>query len=43
MSTTDTGDPGVVVRDSEHVHALVQEWLDRFVAGPTEHGGDEVH
>ena len=42
MSTTDAGDPGVVVRDSEQVHAVVQEWLDRFVGGPAEHGGDEV-
>jgi hypothetical protein len=38
VSTTDAGDPGIAVRDSEQVHAVVQEWLDRFLAGSPEHG-----
>ena len=38
MSTGESGDPGVVVRDSEQVHAVVQEWLDRFLENPAEHG-----
>jgi hypothetical protein len=42
LSTTDAGDPGVVVRNSEQVHAVVQEWLDRFLADPPEHGRDEL-
>jgi hypothetical protein len=42
MSTTDTDDLGVVVGDSEQVLAVVQEWLDRFVHGPAEHGQDEL-
>jgi hypothetical protein len=41
MSTSDAGDPGVAVRDSEQVHAVVQEWLDQFVGGPAKHGRDE--
>ena len=43
IMTTDNGsDPGVVVRDDEQVHAVVQEWLDRFLQGPVEHGEDEL-
>jgi hypothetical protein len=42
MSTSDAGDPGIVVRDSEQVHTVVQEWLDRFVQGSAEHGEDEL-
>ena len=42
MSTSDAGHPGVTVRDGEQVHAAVQEWLDRFVQGPVEHGEDEL-
>jgi hypothetical protein len=38
MSTTEAGRPGVAVRDGEQVHQVVQEWLDRFLAGPPEHG-----
>jgi hypothetical protein len=41
-STGDVGDSGIVVRDSEQVHAVVQEWLDRFVQGSAEHGEDEL-
>jgi len=41
MSTTDEGDPGTVVRDSEQVHAVVQEWLDRFLDSPIGQGSDE--
>jgi hypothetical protein len=42
MSTAGDGDPGVVVRDSEQVHTVVQEWIDRFVQGPAERGEDEL-
>ena len=42
MSTADEGDAGVVVRNSEQVHAVIQEWIDRFVQDPAEHGEDEV-
>jgi hypothetical protein len=42
MSTADEDDPGVVVRNSDQVHAVVQEWIDRFVQDPAEHGEDET-
>jgi hypothetical protein len=42
MSTSEAADPGVVVRDSDQVHAVVQEWIDRFVQDPAEHGEDEL-
>ena len=42
MSTADEGDPGVVVRDSEQVHVVVQEWIDRFVQDAAEHPEDEL-
>jgi hypothetical protein len=42
MSAADEGDPGVVVRNSDQVHAVVQEWIDRFVQDPAEHGEDET-
>ena len=38
MSTSDAGDSGVTVRNGEQVHAVVQEWLDRFVQDSVEHG-----
>ena len=41
-STTDVGERAVAVRDSEQVHAAVQEWLDRFADGPAEHGRDQT-
>lgn len=41
-STAEAGDSGVVVRDSDQVHAVVQEWIDRFVQDPAEHGEDET-
>jgi len=40
-STGDAGNSGVVVRDSDQVHAVVQEWLDRFADGPAEHARDD--
>lgn len=42
MSAADEGDPGVVVRNSDQVHAVVQEWIDRFVQDRAEHGEDET-
>lgn len=42
MSTGDEGDSGVTVRNREQVHAVVQEWLDRFVQDSVEHGQDEL-
>jgi hypothetical protein len=42
IMSTGEGDPGVVVRDSEQLHAVVQEWIDRFVQAPAEHGQDEL-
>jgi hypothetical protein len=41
ISSTDAGDSGVAVRDSEQVHAVVQEWLDQFTDGPAEHGRND--
>lgn len=41
MSTADEADLGVVVRDSEQVHAVVQEWLDRFLDSPIGQASDE--
>ena len=38
MSTSDAGGSGVAVRNGEQVHAVVQEWLDRFVQDSVEHG-----
>jgi hypothetical protein len=38
IMSTEAGGPGVVVRDSQQVHAVVQEWIDRFVEDPAEHG-----
>ena len=42
IMSTDAGGPGVAVRDGEQVHAVVQEWLDRFVQDRVEHGEDEL-
>lgn len=41
MSTADEADLGIVVRDSEQVHAVVQEWLDRFLDSPIGQASDE--
>ena len=42
IMSADEGDPGVVVRNSDQVHAVVQEWIDRFVQDRAEHGEEET-
>ena len=42
IMSADEGDPGVVVRNSDQVHAVVQEWIDRFVRDRAEHGEEET-
>ena len=41
MSTADEADPGIVVRDSEQVHAVVQEWINSFLDSPIGQASDE--
>ena len=42
IMSADEGDPGVVVRNGDQVHAVVPEWIDRFVQDRAEHGEEET-